>query len=260
MSSNSFEYEKLSAALLDNLPKDRIIACFAKAGGDELSSGRLASPESSAALAANTFGFFLEQPTLLTLPRPPLAAGDANSVELECEMRFPWSGGTHAWLDVVIRSNDFLIGIESKRYEPFRDEKRAHLSPAYSRDVWGPYMGPFTRMRDELVANPMLFKQLDAAQLIKHAFGIRTQAAQGGKAPHLLYLYAEPHEYPNGRSIPRAQLAQHLAEIEKFASAIDGAEVRFSSLSYSELFSSWKSLGVDSLQAHAQVLQNTFNV
>jgi len=49
----------MTDALFDYLPKDAILAAFARSPGNELASGKLESPESSAALAANTFGLFL---------------------------------------------------------------------------------------------------------------------------------------------------------------------------------------------------------
>ena len=87
------------AAILDHLNCDRILRCYEHAAGSELLSGKFASPESSAALAANTFVFFLDRPELLSLPAPPVAAGTAQSVCFETEMRFPWRGGKHPWLD-----------------------------------------------------------------------------------------------------------------------------------------------------------------
>jgi hypothetical protein len=98
------------AAILDLLNCDRILRCYEHAAGSELLSGKFASPESSAALAANTFGFFLDRPELLSLPAPPVAAGAAQSVCFETEMRFPWRGGKHPWLDVVITTGNALIG------------------------------------------------------------------------------------------------------------------------------------------------------
>ena len=56
------------AAILDLLNCDRILRCYEHAAGSELLSGKFASPESSAALAANTFGFFLDRPEVLSLP------------------------------------------------------------------------------------------------------------------------------------------------------------------------------------------------
>ncbi len=68
---------------LPGVPEAHIRARMALAGGDEIGSGKFASPESSAALAANVFGWFIERPWLL----PPLpgaeAAGPATRVEVE---------------------------------------------------------------------------------------------------------------------------------------------------------------------------------
>ncbi len=52
----------MKAPLFDYLPVDRILDAFAKAPGNEIDSEKLSSPESSAALAANTFGLFLGRP------------------------------------------------------------------------------------------------------------------------------------------------------------------------------------------------------
>jgi hypothetical protein len=141
---------KARAALLDYLPKDAILARFQRGAGEELVSGKFASPESSAALVANAFGFFLEQPALLLLPAHLMPVGSALAVLLEEEVRFGWRGGFHPWLDVVVETGERFIGIESKRYEPFRDKKKVDFSSAFERDVWGKKMGQFGAMRKAL--------------------------------------------------------------------------------------------------------------
>ncbi|MBS0412652.1 MAG: hypothetical protein JSR86_22235 [Proteobacteria bacterium] len=57
-------------------------------------------------------------------------------------MRFPWRGGLHPWLDVGVQTAERHIGIESRRYEPFRDCKKATFSAAYYRPIWGQAMAP----------------------------------------------------------------------------------------------------------------------
>lgn len=246
-------------ALLDHLPKDRILARYESAGGDELTSGKFASPESSAALAANAFGFFVQKPELLALPKPEIRPGEALEVELEVQMRFPWAGGLHPWLDVVIRTPTHLIGIESKRYEPFRGAKKAEFSDAYARPVWGANMAPYERMRDAL-RQGRSFEYLDAAQLVKHAFGLRTQASRQNLCAVLLYLYSEPKTFPDGRPLPENLMALHRAEISSFASDVcaAGCEVEFCSLSYGELLSRWSDL--PDLRNHVAALRGKFNV
>ena len=66
------------------------------------------------------------------------------------------------------------------------------FSEAYLRPVWGPAMGPFEKMRDELKSGQRQFVFLNAPQLVKHAFGLRTQANKSGKLAKLVYLHAEP--------------------------------------------------------------------
>jgi hypothetical protein len=162
-------------ALLPGLPKQSILACYTAAPGNEIASGKFTSPESSAALVANTFGFFINRAAELPpLPGESDLGWPALTVTLECVVRFPWAGGRHPCLDVLIETDTALIGIESKRYEPFRSEitEEDSVTPwstAYSRPVWGDAMRGYERIRDDLPAGRTKFARLDAAQLVKHA-------------------------------------------------------------------------------------------
>jgi hypothetical protein len=49
--------------LLPGVPLHLVRAAYAAAPGNEIASGKFASPESSSALVANTFGLFLDRPT-----------------------------------------------------------------------------------------------------------------------------------------------------------------------------------------------------
>ena len=230
-----------TSPFLTGVPEDRVRTALAAAGGNEIDSGKLDSPESSAALAVNTFGWFIERPA--DLPSfPPLADLDwpAQRVDVERQMRFPWRGGRHPWLDAAVETATHLIGVESKRFEPFRDTKTVNLSEAYDRDVWGDGMVPFTGMRDMLRNRDTAFTYLDAAQLVKHAFGLVTEGTRVGKAPVLLYLYAEPVTRGPSAITPDT-LARHRAEIASFDTAVAGAAVRFAACSYREWFADWTS-------------------
>ena len=81
---------------LPGVAVDRVISALRAAGGKEIESGKFANPESSAALAANAFGWFLERPELLpSFPGLENIDWPAESVEVERCLRFPWSGGRH---------------------------------------------------------------------------------------------------------------------------------------------------------------------
>lgn len=202
---------ELAGHLLPGAPAERVAAALGAAAGQELASGKFGSPESSSALAVNGFGLFIEKPG--ALPAFPCLHDldwTVLSVEIERQMRFPWAGGRHPWLDAAVETTSHLIGVESKRFEPFRDPKLAKLSPKYSSHNWDEGMEPWCAMRDLLLAKPAAFRHLDAAQLVKHGYGLFAETKRRGKLPILLYLYAEPTE---GRLISANAFADHRSEI-----------------------------------------------
>ena len=159
-------------------------------------------------------------------------------VEVEYCARFPWAGGRHPWLDALVETPLRLFGIESKRFEPYRDAKRAILSTAYDRPVWGEAMRPFEDMRDRLRSNARQFEFLDAAQLVKHAFGLVTDSKRRSKAVALVYLFAEPRLL-HGKPIGAAAFTRHRQEIAEFSAGVAGAAVAFHAVSYREWLTTW---------------------
>ena len=251
--------------LLPHLPIEAILAAFEKAGGDEIKSGKFESLESSAALAANAFGYFLSSVGNETRAAEFPVQGQfaflespIQSVWLEKQMRFPWSGGLHPWLDAVVENEQWLVGIESKRYEPFRTKKASVFSDAYSRPVWGTDMHPFERMRDALSEASVKFQHLDAVQLVKHAFGIRTQATNHKKQAALLYVYGEPRAWPGGKKIDEADIRRHREEVSRFSDMVSGAEVKFSALSYRELMNLFAASPHVLLREHAGLVTASY--
>ncbi len=249
---------------LPGLPVDLIRAAYLDAPGNEIESGKFGSPESSAALVANTFGLFLGR----AADFPPLPGGEAwgwptLSLQLEAIVRFPWQGGRHPCLDVLIETRAALIGVESKRYEPFRPKGQSTiLSDAYWRPVWGDAMIGYERVRNGLRDGSLAFTYLDAAQLVKHAFGLRTAVHQQknlrDKQPILFYLCAEPQRWPDGRPVPIAAIEAHRAEARKFADIVAGAEVTFSLCTYGELLSQWEHEPATEIRAHAAAIRKWF--
>lgn len=242
--------------LLPGVPAEYVWTRLAAAGGKEIESGKFMSPDSSAALAVNAFAWFHEQPALLpAIPGTGNAGWPARRVEVEYCARFPWPGGRHPWLDAFIETGTHIIGVESKRHEPFRDVKRVDLSEAYDRPVWGEGMGPYEIMRDRLRSQDVRFAHLDAAQLVKHAFGLITEAGRkAGKEPMLVYLYAEPSCWP------AESIARHREEVAAFARAVEGAAVCFSSVSWREWLRAWPVANNPALTAHREKLTERFEL
>ncbi|MDA9918451.1 hypothetical protein N9D37_01000 [Erythrobacter sp.] len=215
---------------LPGVSEERLRAVYDGAAGNEIASGKFASPQSSAALAANGFGWFLDRPSDCPLfPTIADLLGPVREVAIERELRFPWSGGRHPWLDAVMWTDTHVIGVESKRYEPFRGAKAAELSDAYDRDVWGGGMQGWCTMRDLLRKEPKRYRHLDAAQLVKHSLGLATEQHRSGLAPVLVYLYAEPQDACRNAD---AALLTHRREIEDFHAIVAGNRVRFAACSW----------------------------
>lgn len=252
----SFEGMAVDLQFLPGVPVEHVMGRLQAAGGKEIESGKLISPESSAALAVNTFGWFVNCPELLPALPGVEHAGRPTYVDVEYCARFPWAAGRHPWLDAIVETDTHLIGVESKRFEPYRDRKRVTLSPAYDRPVWGQKMGPFERMRDRLRSGEARFEYLDAAQLVKHAFGLVTDAQRRSRKPALLYLYAEP-SHLNGSPLPASVFQAHRDEVATFTAEVSGAEVEFASASYREWLATWAAYAPD-VAAHALAIAAGF--
>ena len=248
---------------LPGVPADLVTRELDAAAGNEIASGKFDSPESSAALSANTFGFFLERPgDLPPMPGCGAETAPAVSVALEKRVNFPWRGGRHPVLDVLITAPSALVGVESKRFEPFRDKPKSEFSEAFWRPKWGGRMSGFQSVRDALRDDPDMYAHLKADQLVKHALALRAQVNRRshlGMTPILAYLYAESDILPNsGKPISESDRAAHRREIADFARRIAGDEVRFVSCSYRELLAAWGESDAPGVRAHAAAVARRF--
>ena len=248
---------------LPGVPRAEIETMLNRAAGDEIAKGNFDSPESSACLAANAFGFFLRR--IEDLPPLPGCMDEwwpARSLTIEAEVRFPWSGGKHAWLDCLVTTPSAFIGIESKRFEPFRHKRKPEFSEAYRRSVWGRRMRGYESIRDLLREEPARYRCLEAAQLVKHAFALRTavhKAAGRALVPILYYVYAEPHSWPrNGAPVDEGAKERHWQEITRFAAAVGDDEVAFVSCSWRKLLETWTRHENGHVRAHAAAVTARF--
>jgi hypothetical protein len=98
---------------------------------------------------------------------------------------------------------------------------------------------------------------LNVAQLVKHAFALRTQVHRQldkGRRATLYYLYADPVCWPDGRHVDPDSKSKHWAEIERFAGEVNGDEVDFVACSYRSLLTQWQQADFESLRQHAMAL------
>lgn len=239
---------------LPGVPAASVLAALRRSPGSEVTSGKFDSPESSSALVANAFGWFLDRPATLP-PLPGVPMGQPEALEIEAEMRFPWTGGRHPWLDAAITTATTLVGVESKRYEPFRPGKATGFSEAYDSRDWDG-MARFTALRLALTKGTQVYRHLDAVQLVKHAYGLRTQGLKRGRGAVLVYLHAAPAAWASGKPVDPAAIARHEAEIADFAQRVRGDAVSFVALRWADLLGQWAA--VPALAAHAAAVGARF--
>jgi len=139
-------------------------------------------------------------------------------------------GGIGPNLDVLITcTDDSLFGIESKFTEPYATTRsKAFLKPKYflgERSLWTKAGLPgFQTVANALRTGGHDFKVLDVAQLLKHALGL----AHSGQHWALCCLWFDVH----GSSTAEA----HRSDLADFQALLGNDSVRFSSMTYQEVY------------------------
>ncbi len=230
--------------LLPSVLTSDFVADLEKGSGGEL-HGKFRTAHSSSALAVNCFGPFKRHLSDLRM------LGGARDAEgLGFEEKCPTGlGGTPPHLDVFLEGTGGTVAIESKCLE-YLSPHRARFSSSYKTFRDSRRDSPWFQEMLRLMDDPGIYRRLDAAQLIKHAFGLMRNH------PHatLLYLYWEPL---NADFKP---LEEHRSEIGVFADQIAGSSTRFRTMSYNALWSSWDRTAPGWLKAHLQDLRARYAV
>ena len=196
--------------------------------GNELET-KFRAAHSSSGLAVNCFAPFRTRMTDLVLPHA------AEFTHLQFERRCPTGlrGGRAPNLDLVLSGPSRVTGIESKLTE-FLTRHRARFSPAYAEQIRDQRResGYFHEML-RLIDAPDSYQHLDAAQLIKHAFGLaRTFPDQDVALVYLFWKPANPDDH--------GAFARHREEIAAFARRVAGSTPAFHAMSYPELWAFWR--------------------
>ena len=235
---------------LPGVPAEAVLASLGRLPGSDLDS-----PDSSSALVANTFGWFLDRPRQL-LPLPGVPMGLPETVELGVEMQLPMRNVRHPRLDAVVTTSTTLVGIASVRYQPFRPRKVTRFTEPFQDRDWGPGMARFGRMRAALTTGQQTYHHLDAVTLVKQAYALRTQSLKQARGAVLVYLHAAPATWSSGKPVDRKAVLRHQSEVAGFARAVKGDDVTFVALRWSDLLAEWSK--TPALAAHAAAVTGWF--
>lgn len=216
---------------------------FERGAGSELKKNMRAL-HSSSALVVNFFDYWTDRDKIPILTA--LSINPQGGVSLAFEERFFAELFTPPHLDIAITHGTGVVAVESKFTEhlnrsitkgksEFTDsyfpkscglwaQKSLFACQALADELWD----------EELCGSNQQFEYLDPRQLLKHALGLATQL---GHKFSLYYLY---YDWPGNRS------EEHKRETDLFTERV-GAEVRFKSLTYQDVFERLKDFGqVDS--------------
>jgi hypothetical protein len=256
------ELRPLVVETIDDLTLARCLEDIARGDGRELewtmrSDGTRRPPSlhsvfSSCGAALNTFGAWRLAPQTLHL------AGETGLGELRLEEKLRiFKGGRAPNLDCVLWDDARLTAVETKLCE--------HLAPGHSASFQESYerVGlheSWATLYELLKKEPDHFCYLDAAQLVRHYFGVRTQISakrtHGGKTAKLVYLYWEP---VGGETEPVC--VKHRQEVDELRQMVADPAIPFVTLSYRELWGEWERRHQPAwLHDHVELLRERYNV
>ena len=246
--SPSVRYDKNGYAprwednLMDGLPLTEIERDFRKGAGRELER-KLSAAHSSAALVVNAFGPWRTAPASLTLR----GTTEFRSVcfEAPCPTGLD---GTPPTLD-LLAEGDLPVAVESKCTE-WMEVTKAVFSPSYDSLLPSHGHSPWFKQMEQLRDAPDRYRFLDAAQLIKHAFGLLNR--YGAIKARLVYLYWEPC---NEEIWPECR--RHRKEADDLAAKVEQSNVQLIPMSYRELWAEWERRGPSD---HLQYLRTRYDL
>jgi hypothetical protein len=156
-------------------------------------------------------------------------------------------------IDVTADGPAALVAIESKCTE-YLTPKPAQFSERYETGITdkrstGAWYAEMLRLKGTGPA----YQFIDAAQLIKHAFGLDHHKPHGVLS--LVYLYWEPLD-----AALSPVFAAHRAEISEFADRVRGGNASFEAMSYGELWQAWSTSGNVRLISHARNVWSRYAV
>jgi len=184
---------------------------------------------SSSALVVNSFGPFRHEPWNLNV------CGIGGFEILQFEKVLPTGlAGTPPHLDVFASGPKYTLCIESKFLELLWP-KEAKFTDSYEQAISRLAHDSWSSIYRSLKRNPLKFRFLDAAQLVKHYLGMRNTLGKASSDLVLLYVYWEPS---NAADLEEYRV--HQSEVAEFSDFVKGSDVSFVSKSYPQLWEDWK--------------------
>jgi len=235
-----------SENLIEGVELAQFEADLRQGDGNELEN-KFRAIHSSSALAVNAFAPFKDDPGALRLN----SVGGYAKPEFERKCPHELVGRRPPNLDVLAEGPNGIVAVESKCLEPLSPHI-AKFAPAYltgikAGNTW------FKEMR-RLVDESRAYCWLDAAQLVKHAFGLARTFPS--RPVTLLYVFWEPAN-PEAYS----SFAEHRAEVARFTDSVKGGGPKFVAMSYPELWDTWdEQLGPVWLRRHVSRLRARYGV
>lgn len=240
--AGSFQQNLLPGVLADDFEAD-----LKRGDGNEL-DGKFRAAHSSSALAVNCFGPFRRRIGDLSLLG--MRAFETIAFERKCHTGI--RGGRHPNLDAVAEGPE-VVAIESKLTE-YLGPHPAKFTDAYREQIRdGRRDGAWFAEMLRLTEAPDSYQLVDAAQLIKHAFGLANCFRDRPVA--LLYLFWEP-----ANAADHPIFTAHRREIAEFADRVAAATPGFAAMSYPELWASWEADAPAWLAEHLAHLRGRYAV
>lgn len=226
-----------------------------RAGSGRELDKKFRAAHSSSALAVNTFARFKTATPHLSLVG--WSAFETMQFEAKCpagvrSSRPPFRESPPN-LDLLLVGKR-TVGVESKCTEHLVPHV-ASFSPSYIKQVndWR-RQTPWFRVMESLIDEPARYRYLDAAQLVKHAFGLGHCFDEHSLS--LLYVYWEPS---NADKIPECQ--RHKEEVTRFENEVADARPSFAAISYRDLWKAWEHLpSPDWLPEHLAAVRSRYDV
>ena len=194
---------------------------------------KMSALHSSSALVVNLFQYWQEKDVSPLLKALNMIRHNDKIInaEIKFEDKFKIDENTKKFpkpanLDITIKfEENQIIAIESKFTEPYGSVNNK-ISKSYTEDsLWNkhPELEKLKTLAKEIYNKNCNFQHLDAAQLIKHILGLKSNY---GENFTLLYLWY---------NVPGTEAEEHQKEIDAFAKIVEADGIKFAHTTYQDV-------------------------